>query len=76
MNATPYSLRALREHRQRKERGEHTSAPRLADILPDAPMEEGIVLGCWNGHGFVSWEKWLASQPAAAFKASSEDQDG
>lgn len=76
MKATPYSLRALREYRQRKERGEVTSVPTLADIPPDAPMEEGIVIGCWNGRAFVSWEKWLASQPAEAFRVSPEDQDG
>jgi hypothetical protein len=26
-------------------------------------MDEGIVLGCWNGEGFVSWEKWRATAP-------------
>jgi len=31
-------------------------------------MEDGIVLGCWNGKAFVSWEKWLASQPLEAFR--------
>jgi hypothetical protein len=36
----------------------------LADIPPDAPMEEGIVLGCWDGQAFVSWEKWVVAHPA------------
>jgi hypothetical protein len=31
-------------------------------------MEEGILLGCWNGEAFVSWEKWLASKPVEAFR--------
>ncbi len=76
MKIAPYSLAALREYRQRKEQGEVASAPALADIPPDAPMEEGIVLGCWNGRAFVSWEKWLASQPAEAYRVPPEDQNG
>jgi hypothetical protein len=69
MSAAPYSLEALREYRRRKAQAT-TGAPKapltLKDIPPDAPMEEGIVLGCWNGEAFVSWEKWLASTPIAA----------
>ncbi len=76
MKATPYSLRALREYRQRKQQGEVTAAATLADIPPDAPMEEGTVIGCWNGKAFVSWEKWLASQPLKSFIAKSKDEDG
>ena len=71
MNAAPYSLDALREYRRRKAEAT-TDAPKapltLKDIPPDAPMEEGIVLGCWNGEAFVSWKKWLASQPVEAFR--------
>lgn len=71
MNAAPYSLDALREYRRRKAEAT-TGAPKapltLKDIPPDAPMEEGIVLGCWNGEAFVSWDKWLASQPVEAFR--------
>jgi hypothetical protein len=71
MNAAAYSLEALRQHRRRKAQAT-TGAPKapltLKDIPPDAPMEEGIGLGCWNGEAFVSWEKWLASQPFEAFR--------
>jgi len=63
MKAAPYSLAALREYRRRKEQGETAAHLTLADIPPDAPMEEGIALGCWNGQAFVSWEKWLATAP-------------
>lgn len=69
MNAAPYSLDALREYRRCKAEAT-TGAPKaplmLKDIPPDAPMEEGIVLGCWNGEASVSWDKWLASTPIAA----------
>jgi hypothetical protein len=39
-------------------------------------MEEGIVIGCWNGKAFVSWEKWLASRPADALRVSAQDNHG
>ena len=69
MKAAPYSLEALYEYRRRQveaESGTPVRAPaRLADIPPDAPMEDGIVIGCWNGERFVSWEKWLATAPFA-----------
>jgi hypothetical protein len=35
----------------------------LSDIPADAEMDEGIVLGCWNGERFVSWKRWLATVP-------------
>ena len=73
MRSAPYSLAALREYRRRKEQGKATPPLTLADIPPDAPMEEGIVMGCWNGEAFVSWERWLASQPAEAFRVSPEE---
>jgi len=73
MKTAPYSLAALRQYRQHKERGKATAPLALADLSPDAPMEEGIVLGCWNGKAFVSWAKWLASQPAKAFRVSPEE---
>jgi hypothetical protein len=72
MKAAPYSLDALREYRRRKDQGKVT--PTLADVPPDAPMEEGIVLGCWNGEAFVSWEKWLLSRPIQTFRQSTEDK--
>jgi hypothetical protein len=62
MKTPPYSLEALREYRQ-QQLGQPASAPvRLADLPPEAPMEAGIVIGCWNGEAFVSWEKWLSSR--------------
>jgi hypothetical protein len=76
MKAAPYSLATLREYRRRNEQRKVASAPALKDLPPDAPMEEGIVIGCWNGEAFVSWEKWLASQPAEAFGVSPEGQHG
>ena len=45
MRNAPYSLAALREYRRRKEQGKATPPLTLADIPPDAPMEEGIVMG-------------------------------
>jgi hypothetical protein len=73
MKATPYSRAALREYRRRKQRGMLPAASTLADIPPEAPMEDGIALGCWNGEAFVSWEKWLTSQPLSAFKAPAKE---
>jgi hypothetical protein len=68
MSVAAYSLEALREYRRRK--AEAAADPpkahlTLKDIPPEAPMEEGIVFGCWNGEAFVSWEKWLATTPIA-----------
>ena len=76
MKAAPYSLATLREYRKQQAGRPAPKAVRLADIPPDASMEEGIVIGCWNGRAFVSWEKWLASQPAEAFRVSPEDGHG
>jgi hypothetical protein len=64
MNASPYSLNAWR----RLKEGRDNSSPKrpaqcLADVPTDAEMDDGIVLGCWNGERFVSWEKWLATAP-------------
>jgi hypothetical protein len=76
MSAAAYSLEALREYRRRKAdaRTDAIKAPlTMKDIPPDAPMEERIVLGCWNGEAFVSWEKWLASQPFEAFREAPRD---
>lgn len=76
MSVAAYSLEALREYRRRKALASTVAAKApltLKDIPPDAPMEEGIVLGCWNGEAFVSWEKWLASQPVEAFREAPRD---
>ncbi|HLI82683.1 MAG TPA: hypothetical protein VKV17_02130 [Bryobacteraceae bacterium] len=71
MSAVPYSIEALREYRRRKAEASTVAAKAplsLKDIPPEAPMEEGIVFGCWNGEAFVSWKKWLASKPVEAFR--------
>ncbi len=76
MSLAAYSLEALREYRRRKASSAvdtHEPLLTLKDIPPDAPMEEGIVLGCWNGEAFVSWEKWRASQPVEAFRQAHRD---
>ena len=59
MTAPVYSLDAWRRFRENRDNGSATPPPQgLADIPADAEMDEGIVLGCWNGERFVSWEKW------------------
>jgi hypothetical protein len=64
MSARPYSLEAWRRFQEQRDRqSESPSTPTLADIPADAEMDDGIVLGCWNGKRFVSWEKWLATAP-------------
>jgi hypothetical protein len=65
MNAPAYSLEAWRRFRESRERKAEAPPPpvSLADIPADAEMDEGVVLGCWNGERFVSWEKWLATAP-------------
>jgi hypothetical protein len=63
MKSAPYGISALREHRKHQAGRPAADEIRLSDIPPDASMEEGIVLGCWDGEAFVSWEKWLLSRP-------------
>ncbi len=67
MAAPAYSLDAWRRFREQKERpGKPAGAPpatNLADIPADAEMDDGIVIGFWNGERFVSREKWLATAP-------------
>jgi hypothetical protein len=58
MSEPAYSLEAWRRFREGRDK-----KPTLADIPADAEMDEGIVLGCWNGKRFVSWEKWRATTP-------------
>lgn len=68
MNTATYSLEAWRRFRERKElqpESATTNIPSLADIPSDAEMDEGIIIGFWNGERFVSWEKWLATAPLA-----------
>jgi hypothetical protein len=74
MAATAYSLDAWRRFRAQKERPE-APAPTargttLADIPADAEIDNGIVIGFWNGERFVSWEKWLATAPITVDPAS------
>jgi hypothetical protein len=72
MSAAPYGLEALREYRRKKaaatEPSVATVGATLADIPPDAPMEQGLALGVWNGTSFVSWQKWLTSLPVEALR--------
>jgi hypothetical protein len=67
MAASSYSLDAWRRFREQKGRPETpaSSSPviTLTDIPADAEMDDGIVIGFWNGERFVSWEKWLATAP-------------
>ena len=64
MSASPYSLNAWRRFKEGRDPGDRKrTAQCLADIPADAEMDEGIVLGVWNGKRFVSWEKWLATAP-------------
>lgn len=65
MSAPAYSLDAWRRFRESRERKVEAPPPpaSLADIPADAEMEEGIVIGFWNGERFVSREKWLATAP-------------
>jgi hypothetical protein len=65
MSAPAYSLEAWRRFKEGRDQTTDSQGRNvtLADIPPDAEMDEGIVLGCWNGERFVSWEKWLATAP-------------
>jgi hypothetical protein len=64
MNKGPYSLDAWRRFKEGLSQNDGEPATHsLADIPADAEMDEGIVLGCWNGERFVSWEKWRATAP-------------
>ena len=64
MSASPYSLDAWRRFKNGSDYSDRKpQAECLADVSADAEMDDGIVLGCWNGERFVSWEKWLAAIP-------------
>lgn len=65
MAAPAYSLAAWRKYREQQQqpKQETTAGLTLADIPADAEMDEGIVIGFWNGERFVAWEKWLATAP-------------
>jgi hypothetical protein len=65
MAAPAYSLAAWRKYREEREQPKQGTSVEstLADIPTDAEMDEGIVIGFWNGERFVSWEKWLATAP-------------
>jgi hypothetical protein len=68
MTAPVYSLAAWRRYREEHERParETPAELALADIPADAEMDDGIVIGFWNGERFVSWEQWLATAPLMA----------
>jgi hypothetical protein len=65
MAAPAYSLAAWRKYREEQEqpKQETSAGLTLADVPADAEMDEGIVIGFWNGERFVAWEKWLATAP-------------
>ncbi|MCC6390480.1 MAG: hypothetical protein IT167_07745 [Bryobacterales bacterium] len=75
MAAPAYSLDAWRRFREQKERPEATASTApvtaLADVPADAEMDDGIVIGFWNGERFVSWEKWRATAPITVDPAPS-----
>lgn len=68
MTAPAYSLAAWRKYREEHERPKRETPAEwtLADIPADAEMDDGIVIGFWNGERFVSWEQWLATAPLMA----------
>jgi hypothetical protein len=68
MNSPVYSLEAWRRLREPKNHDGRSPEPAEspADISGDAPMDGGIVLGCWNGERFVSFKRWLATAPLDA----------
>ncbi len=61
-----YGRDALRRLREQQEAPAAEPKPQLSlleQVPPDAPMDEGLTLGCWNGERFVSWDKWRAAEP-------------
>ena len=69
MKSPDYGTAALRRFRGGQERPHEpavTGGRSLAGIPPDAEMDGGIILGCWNGERFVSWDRWFATAPIAA----------
>lgn len=65
MTRPAYSLAAWQKYREEQAQpSREESAPlTLAGIPADAEMDDGIVIGFWNGERFVSWKKWLAKAP-------------
>jgi hypothetical protein len=72
MTAPAYSLATWRKYREEQEqpKQETPAGSRLADVPADAEMDEGIVIGFWNGERFVSWDKWLATAPILREKST------
>lgn len=56
-------LRRIRAAREANPAGIEQQPPDPDPPSFDAPMDEGIVLGCWNGERFVSWSQWRAAAP-------------
>lgn len=68
MTLTRYSREELRRVRAAREAGAVVSKPQMtlfAQVPVDASMEDGVVLGCWNGERFVPWEQWCATASIA-----------
>lgn len=69
MKSPAYGSEALRRFLGGQERRDEPAAAGgrgLVGIPPDAEMDGGIILGCWNGERFVSWDRWFATAPIAA----------
>ena len=56
-------LRRVRAAREAAAAGPAHQLTLLEQIPADAPMDDGIVIGFWNGERFVSWQKWRATAP-------------
>ena len=56
------ALRRLREQQAAPAAEPKLQLSLLEQVPPDAPMDEGLTLGCWNGKRFVSWETWRAAE--------------
>lgn len=56
-------LRRVRAAREANAGHPKQQLPLLEQVPADAPMDDGIVIGFWNGERFVSWEKWRATAP-------------
>ena len=66
-------IRKLRRCKVEATTGSPDEPVTLDDVPPDAPMEDGIFLGCWDGEAFVSWGKWIDSRLVEVFREASRE---
>lgn len=78
--AVSYSLAALREYRETRERAADQPALTMEMVPTDAPIEDpNAILHVWAGDRWIPHDKWLASapivreEPAAALLAEDAD---